>query len=146
MQTLIIILIVVLIAQTCVVIYANFFDLSRARQYASTQEMMTNTQSSFLAEKSRLQECIDNRDKELARTVKLYNQLYQEYNEIRIRLMNYNKESDPHYCPTIEQIKSVYAAIGVMEQMNEHTDAKNLKELWVGLKEWHMQNGGEDIK
>ena len=65
MQTLIIILIVVLIAQTCVVIYANFFDLSRARQYASVQEMMTNTQSSFLAEKSRLQECIDNRDKEL---------------------------------------------------------------------------------
>ncbi len=142
MQALIIILIIVLIAQTCVFICANFFDLSRARQYASTQEVIANLQSSFLAEKSRLQECIDNRDKELARTVKLYNQLFLDYKILK----NCTKESEPHYCPTIDQIKSVYSAAGVMEQMNEHTDAKNLNELWEGLKKWHMQNGGEDIK
>ena len=43
------------------------------------------------------------------------------------------------WMPTVEQIKSVYAAAGVMEQMNEHTDAKNLNELWESLKMYHSK-------
>ena len=46
---------------------------------------------------------------------------------------------------TVEQIKSVYAAVGAMEQMHETSDAKNLMELWKGLKEWHKQNGGNEL-
>lgn len=44
---------------------------------------------------------------------------------------------DMKWMPTVEQIKSVYASAGVMEQMNEHTDAKNLMSLWEDLKRIH---------
>ena len=62
MQTLIIILIVVLIAQTSVFIYANFIDLSNKRNAADTQKMITDAQSCYLADKARLQMCVDNRE------------------------------------------------------------------------------------
>ena len=48
-------------------------------------------------------------------------------------------ENEKLWMPTVEQIKSVYAAAGVMEQMNEHTDAKNLNELWESLKMYHSK-------
>ena len=44
---------------------------------------------------------------------------------------------DMKWLPTVDEIKSVYAAFGVMEQMNEHTDAKNLMSLWGDLKRIH---------
>ena len=44
---------------------------------------------------------------------------------------------DMKWMPTVEQIKSLYASAGVMEQMNEHTDAKNLMSLWEDLKRIH---------
>ena len=44
---------------------------------------------------------------------------------------------DMKWLPTVDEIKSVYAASGVMEQMNEHTDAKNLMSLWGDLKRIH---------
>ena len=47
---------------------------------------------------------------------------------------------DMKWLPTVEQIKSVYAAAGVMEQMNEHTDAKHLMSLWEDLKRIHSAN------
>ena len=46
------------------------------------------------------------------------------------------------WLPTIEQIKSVYASAGVMKQMNEHTDAQNLMDLWEGLKTY-LENYNE---
>jgi septal ring factor EnvC (AmiA/AmiB activator) len=74
--------------------------------------------------------------------------LGEELKESERKLSELRPASDslPHYCPTVEQIKSVYAAAGVMEQVHEHTDAKNLNELWEGLKEWHKQNGGKEIE
>ena len=42
------------------------------------------------------------------------------------------------WIPNPDYIKSVYAASGVMEQMNEHTDAKNLMALWEELKQYHQ--------
>lgn len=38
---------------------------------------------------------------------------------------------------TVEQIKSVRAAANIMKSLNEHSDAKNLMELWETLKEYH---------
>ena len=144
MQTLIIVLIIVLIVKTCVFIYAQFIDIAKDRLAAASQQMVASAQESFLVEKQRLQECIDNRDKTIKEWVKKYESLARqqsywigEYNKL--------KECEPHYCPTIEQIKSVYAAAGVMEQMHETSDAKKLMELWEGLKEWNKQNGGNDI-
>ena len=43
---------------------------------------------------------------------------------------------EPVWLPKVEHIKSLYAASGVMEQMNEHTDAKNLMALWEELNHW----------
>ena len=41
---------------------------------------------------------------------------------------------------TVEQIKSVHAAANMMKSLNEHTDAKNLMELWETLKEYHKSS------
>ena len=52
---------------------------------------------------------------------------------------------DMKWLPTVEQIKSVYASSGVMEQMNEHTDAKNLMSLWEDLKRIHSANADANV-
>ena len=152
MQTLIIILIVVLIAQTCVFIYANFIDISNKRNAADTQKMITDAQSCYLADKARLQMCVDNREMQVHEWAKKYNELVGKFNALgaeyeRVRkLLPEEDVKQLPYIPNPDQIKSVYAAAGVMEQVHEHTDAKNLNELWEGLKEWHKQNGGKDIE
>lgn len=43
--------------------------------------------------------------------------------------------------PTLDEIKSVYAAAGMMEQVNESGDAKNLNTLWGKLKKQHQKYG-----
>ena len=50
METLIIILIVVMIAQTCVFIYGNFFDISRNRESSANMEVVKGAQANFLDE------------------------------------------------------------------------------------------------
>ena len=52
---------------------------------------------------------------------------------------------DMKWLPTVEQIKSVYASAGVMEQMNEHTAAKNLMSLWEDLKRIHSANADANV-
>ena len=47
---------------------------------------------------------------------------------------------DMKWMPTVEQIKSVYAASGICDQMHEPTDAKNLMSLWEDLKRIHSAN------
>ena len=82
MQILIIILIVVLIAQTSVFIYANFIDLSNKRNAADTQKMITDAQSCYLADKARLQMCVDNREQQVHEWSKKYSELAQKYNQL----------------------------------------------------------------
>lgn len=82
MQTLIIILIVVLIAQTCIFIYSNFIDLSNKRNAADTQKMITDAQNCYLTDKARLQQCIDNRDRDIHEWAKKYNDLVGKFNAL----------------------------------------------------------------
>ena len=46
---------------------------------------------------------------------------------------------------TVEQIKSVYAAAGICDQMHEKTDSDNLMALWATLKEWHKELTGSEV-
>lgn len=46
---------------------------------------------------------------------------------------------------TVEQIKSVYAAAGMCDQLNENTDSDNLMALWATLKEWHKELTGKEV-
>lgn len=46
---------------------------------------------------------------------------------------------------TVEQIKSVYAAAGICDQMHEKTDSDNLMALWATLKQWHKELTGGDV-
>ena len=64
---------------------------------------------------------------------------FSEADEYETTSIPSDEEKASMFIPTIEQIKSVYAAAGVMEQMNEHTDAKNLNELWESLKKYHQK-------
>ena len=70
MEVLIIFLIVVMIVQTVLIIYIHFIDISDKRLAAASQEMVANAQESFLVEKKRLQDCVDNRDKTIKELVK----------------------------------------------------------------------------
>ena len=88
MQTLIIILIIVLIAQTCVFIYAHFIDIANNRLAAASQQMVASAQEAFLSEKQRLQECIDNRDRTIKEWVKKYEALASQQSYL---IGQYNK-------------------------------------------------------
>lgn len=145
MQTLIIILIVVMIAQTMLFIYSNFIDLSARRNQAAAQEVLTNAHADFCNEKKRFGEIIAKKDETIreltSNNVKMQAEIIERGKRIR-HLEDIVLKPDEQmlivWRPTIEQIKSVYAAAGVMEQMNEHTDAKNLNTLWEDLKKLHQ--------
>ena len=125
MQTLIIILIVVLIAQTIYSIYVNFVDHTREKQTAIFTEQMKNAHADYTNEKVRLQKIIDNRDDNIRELIVQRNAIYAECEKLKNALA---------WRPSTDQIKSVYASAGVMEQMHEPTDAKNLMSLWESLK------------
>ena len=157
MQTLIIILIVVLIAQTSVFIYANFIDLSNKRNAADTQKMITDAQSCYLADKARLQMCVDNREMQIHEWAKKYNELVGKFNALgaeyeRVRkLLPEEDVKQLPYIPNPDQIKSVYAAAGILSSMNEKTDSDHLMALWADLKAMHQRykigvdvGGGDD--
>ena len=145
METLIIILIVVMIAQTVLFIYSNFIDLSARRNQAAAQEALTNAHADFCNEKKRFGEIIAKKDETIreltSNKVKMQAEIIERGKRIR-HLEDIVLKPDEQmlivWRPTIEQIKSVYAAAGVMEQMNEHTDAKNLNTLLEDLKKLHQ--------
>lgn len=87
MKTLIIILIVVLIAQTCVFIYAHFIDIANYRLAAASKQMVASAQEAFLSEKKRMQEAIGNRDK----TIKEWEQEYEQLLRQNSYLMEQNR-------------------------------------------------------
>ena len=125
MEVLVIILIVVLIAQTIYSIYVNFVDHTREKQTAIFTEQMKNAHADYTNEKVRLQKIIDNRDDNIRELIVQRNAIYAECEKLKNALV---------WRPSTDQIKSVYASAGVMEQMHEPTDAKNLMSLWESLK------------
>ena len=125
MEVLVIILIVVLIAQTIYSIYVNFVDHTREKQTAIFTEQMKNAYADYANEKVRLQKIIDNRDDNIRELIVQRNAIYAECEKLKNALA---------WRPSTDQIKSVYASAGVMEQMHEPTDAKNLMSLWESLK------------
>ena len=125
MHVLIITLIVVLIAQTIYSIYVNFVDHTREKQTAIFTEQMKNAHADYTNEKVRLQKIIDNRDDNIRELIVQRNAIYAECEKLKNALA---------WRPSTDQIKSVYASAGVLEQMHEPTDAKNLMSLWESLK------------
>ena len=83
MQTLIIILIVVLIAQTSVFIYANFIDVNNKRERASAQELLTNQHADFLREKENFQKILRAKDEIIKQWIDKLNKLDFELAEAR---------------------------------------------------------------
>ena len=83
METLIVILIVVMIAQTVLFIYTNFIDLSQRRQSASVQEALTNAHADFVNEKKRLEQQLDQKVKDIR-------ELQAQYGPLRGELVQYH--------------------------------------------------------
>ena len=125
MQTLVIVLIVVLIVQTIYSIYLNFVDHTKERQAAAMVEQVKNAYADYTNEKVRLQKLIDKRDDDIRELIVQRNAIYAECEKLKNALA---------WRPSTDQIKSVYASAGVMEQMHEPTDAKNLMSLWESMK------------
>ena len=63
METLIIILIVVMIAQTCIFIYANFVSIAKQQAEKANAEILNNAQKNFLDEKEQFKENLKAKDK-----------------------------------------------------------------------------------
>jgi hypothetical protein len=136
MQTLIIILIVVLIAQTVIFTYSNIVDDKRNKQLTSFQEQMKNAQADYIAEKRKFEKIIDGRDDTIHELIAQRNAIYAECEKMKNALA---------WRPSTDQIKSVYAAAGILSSMNEKTDSDNLMALWATLKEWHKELSGETV-
>ena len=142
MQTLIIILIVVLIAQTVIFTYSNIVDDKRNKQLTSFQEQMKNAQADYIAEKRKFEKIIDGRDDTIHELIAQRNAIYAECEKLKNALA---------WRPSTEQIKSVYAAAGILSSMNEKTDSDHLMALWADLKAMHQRykigvdvGGGDD--
>ena len=52
------------------------------------------------------------------------------------------KERKDTYIPNVDQIKSVYAAAGILSSLNEKTDSDRLMALWADLKKLHHDRTG----
>ena len=94
MKVLIIILIVVMIVQTVLLIYIHFVDISDKRMAAASQEMVASAQESFLVEKKRLQDCVDNRDKTIKELVKKCEHLSSQVIYFSKRIEEMEKETE----------------------------------------------------
>ena len=85
-------------------------------------EQVKNAYADYCNEKTRLQKIIDNRDGNIRELIAQRNAIYAECEKLKNAL--------PAWRPSNEQIKSVYAAAGICDQMHEPTDQKNLMSLW----------------
>lgn len=116
MQILIITLIIVLIAQTCVFIYANFIDIASKRVAAASQEMVASAQEAFLLEKKRLQEAVDNRDRTIKEWVQKYDSLARQQSYL---IGQYNKLKEEHTLIINGDIKGTDTDGGVKGEKGE---------------------------
>lgn len=142
MQTLIIILIVVLIAETIYSIYLNFVDHTKERLLAAMTEQAKNACADYSNEKIRLRKLIDYRDDNIRKLIAQRDAIYAECEKLKNALS---------WRPSTDQIKSVYAAAGILSSMNEKTDSDRLMALWADLKDMHQRyktgvdvGGGDD--
>lgn len=56
------------------------------------------------------------------------------------------RDNGPFFIPSVEQIKSVYAAAGILSSLNEKTDSDRLMALWADLKAIHKRyHAGVDV-
>lgn len=116
MTTLIIILIIVLIAQTCVFIYAHFIDIANNHLASASQQMVASAQEAFLSEKKRLQEYIDNRDKTIKEWVQKYESLASQHSYL---IGQYNKLKEERVLFFNGEIKGTDTDGGVVGEKGE---------------------------
>lgn len=79
----IIILIVVMIVQTCVFIYSNFIDINKVRDSRANAEIVADAQKNFIQEKSRLQMMCDAKDDATKQWIDKYNLVVRQLDEAR---------------------------------------------------------------
>ena len=112
-----------------------------------TTDTETESETTDDEEVKKLREDIDIRDADIARLMEERESLKHDLDKANAFIRDLRPEigtaAEP-WVPQPEIIRSVYAAAGVMEQMNEHTDAKNLNTLWEQLKQLHK--AGEKIE
>lgn len=83
METLIIILIVAMIAQTCVFIYANFIDNANNRAVAANNEIVKVAQQRFLQDTETYKKNLEAKDEILKQWIDNYNKCAAELDEAR---------------------------------------------------------------
>jgi hypothetical protein len=83
METLIIILIVVMIAQTVLFIYSNFIDIDKVRESRANAEIVAETQKDFIQEKTRLRMLCDAKDNATKQWIDKYNLAASQLAEAR---------------------------------------------------------------
>ena len=83
MEALIISLIVVVLAQTCIYIYGQFIDIKRQHQLNAALQIQKDSLRSYVDANESLQKAVDNRDETIKRWVENYNNLSVELDEAR---------------------------------------------------------------
>lgn len=81
METLIIILIVVMIAQSCIFAYGNFIDLSRQRESANNQQILADSMQNFMVEKEAFKATLNMKDETIRQWIERANELDRNLQE-----------------------------------------------------------------
>lgn len=152
MKTLIIILIVVMIAQTVLFIYSNIIDLTNRRSQTAAQEVMKNAHADFCNEKKRFAEILAKKDETIRELtsdkVKMTAEIIERGKRIKHLendVLNPDEKMQVVWRPTIEQIKSVHDAASVMMQMKLPAASTNLIALWEALKKQYQNSEEGDV-
>lgn len=149
METLIIILIVVMIAQTCVFIYANFVSISREREARTNTEILNGAQKNFLDEKGQYKENLKVKDK-------IIEQWYDRANKLEFELAEARKVNGllKNRTAYVEGLKDSFNQQAEYEwekdSMEGEVDDRTQRRCFVeGMKagaEWICEAVGVDVK
>ena len=108
METLIIILIVTMIAQTVLFVYSNFIDLSNRRQSRDVQEVMKNQHADFLNEKQRYEFLNDELQKRVNRLLRQRDGLFAQVQMLK-KVIGRTKENPAFMQELTEQVADLVA-------------------------------------
>ena len=108
METLIIILIVTMIAQTVLFVYSNFIDLSNNRQSRDVQEVIKNQHADFLNEKQRYEILNDELQKRANRLLRQRDGLFAQVQMLK-KVIGRTKENPAFMQELTDQVADLVA-------------------------------------
>lgn len=149
METLIIILIVVMIAQTCIFIYANFVSIAKQKADMANAEILNGAQKNFLDEKEQYKENLKAKDEIIELWYDRANKL--EFELAEARKVNGLLKNRTAYVEGLkdsfnQQAEGEWEANELKAEIGEWTHRRCFAEGMKAAAEWICKAVGVDVK